>query len=122
MTTVQYNNREILQSRCPLGNLLGEDMDLIERIKKAYVLSHPRVDSVEKVEIKWTELDSESELDAKKAQAILMVESKPTGMRSAPAETKVEALEDLAEQLGVAITKDRKQKLGFWRRALCLRK
>ena len=78
------------------------------------MLSYPRVDSVEKVEIKWTDLD------AKRAEAILMVESEPTGLRSAPAETGGEALEDLAEQLGVAGTKDRKQKLGFWRRALCL--
>ena len=78
--------------------------------------SHPRVDSVEKVEIKWTELDK------KKAKAILMVESEPTGVRSASAETRGEALEDLAEQLGVAVTQGRKQKLRFWRRVLCLRK
>ena len=78
------------------------------------MLSHPRVDSVERVEIKWTELD------AKKAEAILMVESEPTGLRSAPVETRGEALEDFAEQLGFVVTKDRKQKLGFWRRALCL--
>jgi len=69
---------------------------------------------VEKVEIKWTELDT------KKAEAILMVESEPTGLRSAPVETKGEALEDLSEQLGVAVTKDRKKEAGFWRRALCL--
>ena len=78
------------------------------------MLAHPRVNSVEKVEIKWTAPNDMG------AEAVVMVESNPTNVRSAPAKTAGEALENLAEQLGVVHTTGGKQKLGFWRRALCL--
>ena len=78
------------------------------------MLSHPRVDSVEKVEIKWTAPND------MKAEAVVTVESNPTTVRSAPAKTAGEALKSLADQLGVEYSRGRKKELGSWRRALCL--